>query len=92
MLLYIILELLSARFVRPGGPQLTVLSFFNTSQNMKIKLLNLTFLNENMLLYIFSRSPQKKLILYFFLTTMTSELLKHLNGQLGVFLNVKQPK
>ena len=48
------------------------------------KLLNLTFFNENLLfMHFFSHS---------FLTTMTWELLKHLNEHLGVFLNVKQQK
>ena len=33
---------------------------------------------------------KQKFTLYFFLTTMTSEALKYLNEQLGVYLNVKQ--
>ena len=33
-----------------------------------------------------------KLLINFFLTTMTSELSKYLNEQLGVFLNIKQQK
>ena len=32
----IILEFLSARFVHPSNLQLTILSFFNTSQNIRI--------------------------------------------------------
>ena len=52
------------------------------------KLSNLSDLNENFLLII----NKQKLILYFFLTTMTSELSKYLNEHLGVYLNVKQQK
>ena len=35
---------------------------------------------------------KQKLILYFFLTTMTLELSRFLDEQLGVFLNVKKLK
>ena len=35
---------------------------------------------------------KQKLILYFFVTTMTSEFSKYLNEQLGVFPNVQQQK
>ena len=35
---------------------------------------------------------KQKLILYFFLTTLTLELSKYLKEQPGVFLNVKQQK
>ena len=35
---------------------------------------------------------KQKLILYFFLTAMMSELSKYLNQQLAVILNVKQQK
>ena len=42
------------------------------------------------LLYIFSSNQSAKIDLI--LTTMMSELSKHLNEQLGVSLNVKQQK
>ena len=52
-MLLIMLRFLFARFVHPGALQLTILSFFNISQNMIAtktnKLLILTFLNENLL-------------------------------------------
>ena len=35
---------------------------------------------------------KQKLMLYFLLTKIMSELLKYLNEQLGVFLNVEQQK
>ena len=50
----IILESLPAGLVHTGTLQLTILTSFNTSQNIRImranKVLNLTFLNANLLL------------------------------------------
>ena len=86
-----ILELLSARFVYPGAPQLTILSFFShelevTRITKANKHSSRTFLNVNLLLkYFFFVINEQKLILYFFLTTMTSELSKYLTEQLDVF-------
>ena len=37
-------------------------------------------------------TKKQKLILYFFLSTMTSELSTYLNERLGIFVNVKQQK
>ena len=55
----IILDFLFARFVYADAPKLTILSFFNKSQNLRIteanKLLNLPFSNENFFsIYSFS--------------------------------------
>ena len=67
----IISEFLLARFVPPCGLQLTILSFFNTSLNIRITE-TINTLNK-----------------LFFLITMTSEVLKYLIEQPGVFLNAK---
>ena len=56
-------------------------------------LLNAAFLNENLFfIYFFLAINKQKLILHFFFTTRVSEPSKHLNKELGVFLNVKQRK
>ena len=50
-------------------------------------------LNENLLfICIFFVISKQKFILFFFLTTVTSELSKYLSEQLGVLSNVKQQK
>ena len=54
-----ILELLSVGFAHPSAPQLAILAFFQHAlEHIRIakayKLLNLTFLNKNLLLKYFS--------------------------------------
>ena len=43
----VLLEFLSAQFVYPGAPQLTILSFLTQVRITKDNVLNLAFLNEN---------------------------------------------
>ena len=89
-----ILEFLPARFLHPGFPQLIILSFLTQVRRYKNNgSYYLSFSNEKFLLIHFSLVIKKqKMILYFFLTTMTSELSKYFNEQLGIFLNVKERK
>ena len=85
------LKLLSARFVHPGPPQLTILLMFFEHELVDVrttktnKILILAFLNENFLNF-FSRNQSAQIDPIFlfsyissFLFTITSELPKYLN-------------
>ena len=66
----LLLDVLFARFLHPGTPQLTILSFLKR-RSIKIikadKLVNLTYLNENLLLiYLFSKSIKKVDLIFHF--------------------------